>query len=102
MDVLVCQIGQSRFWPKHKVTICSTEPSSAKLHGPIYKTGGSGISRIADKIMTGETVDWRTPLIHYFENRCHVIDTKVRWQALKYVLLDHDLHRRTIDAFLLR
>jgi hypothetical protein len=52
--------------------------------------------------MTVELVDWRTPLIHYLENLGHVIDTKVWRQALKYILLDHDLHRRTIDDFLLR
>jgi hypothetical protein len=50
---------------------------------------------------TVEPVDWRTPPIRYLAKPGHVIDTKVRRQALKYVLLDHDLHHRTIDGLLL-
>jgi hypothetical protein len=85
--------------------ICSAELSLANPDVPKSETGGSGISRCLDDL--GETamtepVDWRTPLICYLENPGHVIDIKVRRQALKYVLLDHDLHRRTIDGFLLR
>jgi hypothetical protein len=67
--------------------------------------GGSGISRGSDdlgKIAVAKPVDWKTPLIHYLENLGHAIDIKVRRQALKYVLLDYDLHRLTIDDFLLR
>jgi hypothetical protein len=41
-------------------------------------------------------------MIRYLENPDHVIDMKLQQQALKYVLLDRDLHRRTIDGLLLR
>jgi hypothetical protein len=88
----------------HSAKICSTKQSSAKLDVLELKTGGSGISRGSDDLSETtavEPVDWRTPLIHYLENHGHVIDTKVEWQALKYILLDHDLHRRTIDDLLL-
>jgi hypothetical protein len=55
-----------------------------------------------DETTTIKPVDWRTPLVCYLENPGHVIDTKVRWQTLKYVFLDHDLYRQTIDGLLLR
>jgi hypothetical protein len=46
--------------------------------------------------------DWRTPLVHYFENPGHIADRNVRRQALKYVILDNTLYRRTIDGLLLK
>jgi hypothetical protein len=88
----------------HSAKICSAEQSSATPDVPELETGWSGISRGSNdlgKTTAAEPVDWRTPLIHYLENPGHVIDTKVRRQALKYILLDHDLHRRTIDDLLL-
>jgi hypothetical protein len=89
----------------HSAKIYSAEQSSAKSDFSKLETGGSGIYRGLDdlgKIAAAKPVDWRTPLIHYLENLGHVIDTKVQRQALKYVFLDHDLHRRTIDDLLLR
>jgi hypothetical protein len=81
----------------HNAKICFAEPSSgfAKPGVPELETGWSGISRGSDDLgetVVAEPVDWRTPLIHYLGNSGHVIDTKVRWQALKYILLDYDLH----------
>jgi hypothetical protein len=46
--------------------------------------------------------DWRTPLVRYFENPGHIADRNVRRQALKYVILDNTLYRRTIDGLLLK
>jgi hypothetical protein len=37
--------------------------------------------------------DLRTPLVCYLENPGHIVDRKVRRQALKYVLLDNTLYR---------
>jgi hypothetical protein len=87
------------------VTVCSIEPSSAKSDVPVSKIGGSGISRISDeasKTMTADPDDWRTPLVHYLENPGHIADRKVRRQALKYVVLDNILYRRTINVLLLK
>jgi hypothetical protein len=86
-------------------TICSVEPSSTKPDGPISETGGSRISRISDessKTMTTGPDDWRTPLVCYLENPDHIIGRKVRRQALKYVMLDSTLYRRTIHGLLLK
>jgi hypothetical protein len=46
--------------------------------------------------------DWRIPLVHYLENPGHIVDRKVRFEALKYVMLDNTLYRRTIDGLLLK
>jgi hypothetical protein len=78
--------------------------SSAKLNVSESETEGSGIFRGLDdlnEIAVAESEDWRTPLICYLENTSHVIYTKVRRQALKYVLLYHDLYLRIIDGLLL-
>jgi hypothetical protein len=75
--------------------IYSAEPSLVKPDVPKFKIGGSSISRSLDNLSKTATVkpdDWRTSLIHYLDNSGHVTDRKVRWQALKYVLLDHDLY----------
>jgi hypothetical protein len=89
----------------HSAKICSAEPSPTKLDVPDSEIGGFGISRDSDDLdetAATKPVDWRTPLILYLDNPSHVIDTKVWRQALKYILLDYDLHRRTIDDLLLR
>jgi hypothetical protein len=52
--------------------------------------------------MTVDPDDWRTPLVRYLENNCHIVDRKVWRQALKYVLLDNTLYRQTIDSLLLK
>jgi hypothetical protein len=83
------------------VTICSTEPSSAKPDGPVSETGGSRISKTSEessKMMTVDPDDWRTPLVRYLENPSYIADRKVRRPALKYVMLDNTLYHRTIDG----
>jgi hypothetical protein len=51
---------------------------------------------------TTDPDDWRTPLVRYLENSGHIANRKVRWQALKYVMLDNTLYHRTIDGLLLK
>jgi hypothetical protein len=89
----------------HSAKICSAQPSSAKSDSLISETRGSKISRTSGKsseTMTADADDWRTPLVHYLENPCHIADRKVRRQALKYVMLDNTLYRRTVDVLLLK
>jgi hypothetical protein len=85
--------------------IYSAELDSAKPDGPVSETGGSKISRNSDD--SSETTmanldNWRTPLVRYLDNPCHIADRKVWWQALKYVMLDNTLYRCTIDDLLLK
>jgi hypothetical protein len=86
-------------------TICYAEPSSAKPDGPVSEIEGSKFFKILDEssktIMT-DLDDWRTPLIRYLEDPGHIADGKVWRQALKYVMLDNTLYRRTIDGLLLK
>jgi hypothetical protein len=85
--------------------IYSAEPSLAKPDGPVSETRGFRISSISDEsseMMTSDPNDWRTPLVHYLENPGHIADRKVWHQALKYVMLDNTLYRRTIDSLLLK
>jgi hypothetical protein len=87
------------------VTIYSAEPSSAQSDGPISKTGGFRISRNSNEtseMMTINPDDWRTPLVHYLENPGQITNRKIRRQALKCVMLDNTLYRRTIDGLLLK
>jgi hypothetical protein len=89
----------------HSARICSAEPSSAKLNRPVSESGGFKISRTSDK--SSETTmadpdDWRTPLVHYLENPGHIVDRKIQWQALKYVMIDNTLYHQTIDGLLLK
>jgi hypothetical protein len=89
----------------HSARICSTEPNSAEPDNPVSETGGSRISRTTgetSKTTTTGPDDWRTPLVYYLENPGHIADRKVRRQALKYVMLDNILYRRTIDGLLLK
>jgi hypothetical protein len=105
MDVPVCQIGQFGFQPVHSARICSVELNSVEPDSPVSETGWSRISRTSSETskttMTGPD-DWRTFLVYYLENPNHIADRKVRWQALKYVMLDNTLYRRTIDGLLLK
>jgi hypothetical protein len=104
-DVSVCQTRQSSFWLMCSATIYFVGSRSAKLDSLVSKTGGSKISRILDKsskTMTAGSDDWRTPLVRYLDNLDHIVDRKVRRQALKYVMLDNTLYCRTIDGLLLK
>jgi hypothetical protein len=89
----------------YSATICSAEPSLTKLDSPVSETGGSGISRISDETSERMMTDpdcWRTPLVCYLESPGHIADRKVQRQALKYVMLDNMLYRRTLDGLLLK
>jgi hypothetical protein len=93
------------FWSMSSATVCSVGLSPAKLDSPVSKIGGSKNPRITDessKMMMVDLDDWRTALVHYLENPGHIADRKVRWQALKYVMLDNTLYHRTIDGLLLK
>jgi hypothetical protein len=78
------------------VTIYSAGPNSVNQDDPISETGWSGIYMILDEASETTMTDpdyWRTPLVRYLENHCHIADRKVRRQALKYVMLDNTLYR---------
>jgi hypothetical protein len=57
-----------------------------------------------DLVKGGDTVwiDRRLPLLKCIRDPGKTTDKKIKWQALKYTLLDDDLYRRTIDGVLLK
>jgi hypothetical protein len=50
----------------------------------------------------GEDKDWRRPIVEYLQDPSKRADRTVRRMAFKYVLMDNDLYRRTVDNLLLK
>ena len=46
--------------------------------------------------------DWRKEIVDYLKDPSKKVDRKIRFQAVKYVLLEEDLYYRTIDGVLLK
>jgi len=46
--------------------------------------------------------DWRKEIMDYLKDPSQRVSRKIRYKALKYVLLDEDLYYRTIDGVLLQ
>jgi hypothetical protein len=91
----------------------STERSDQSLRsGPVHGTGLTNdhdrSDRSPDKNSSSvfhdknEVEDWRKPLVDYLHNPSSLVDRKVRRWALKFVLDDGELYRRTADDLLLK
>jgi hypothetical protein len=50
----------------------------------------------------GSATDALPSGVCYLENPSDIADRNVWWQALKYVMLDYTLYRRSIDGLLLK
>ena len=46
--------------------------------------------------------DWRKEIVDYLKDPSKKVDIKIRFRAIKYVLLEEDLYYRTIDGVLLK
>ena len=46
--------------------------------------------------------DWRKEIVDYLKDPSKKVDIKIRFQAIKYVLLEEDLYYRTIGGVLLK
>ena len=46
--------------------------------------------------------DWRKEIVEYLKDPSQKINRKIRFQVIKYVLLEGDLYYRTIDGVLLK
>jgi hypothetical protein len=57
-----------------------------------------------DSVKNGDMIriDWRLPLLECIRDPGKTTDKKIKRQALKYMSLDDDLYRRTIDNVLLK
>src|SRR5438105_4255699 len=50
----------------------------------------------------GRSADWRKPIVGYLQDPSQRTDRTVQWFAIKYLLIDNDLYRRTADGLLLK
>jgi hypothetical protein len=70
---------------------------------------GFGPSDVARKVLlidsvdnATDAIDWRTPIINYLRNLCVKADRNVRRTTFKYVLMDDEFYRRSINDVLLK
>jgi len=58
------------------------------------------IEVLADEVVDGE--EWRKDIIEYIKNPSQQVSRKLRYKALKFILLDDQLYNRTVDGVLLK
>ena len=64
-----------------------------------HASGYRPIERIMASELTAD--DWRKEIIDYLKDPSKKVNRKIRFQAIKYVLLEEDLYYQTIDGVLL-
>jgi hypothetical protein len=77
---------------EHEVSRTEERPDSNNGTVGLVQTGKSAMSNGQAR------TDWRVPLVNCIKDPGRSMDRKVRWQVLKYTLIDNDLYRRTIDG----
>jgi hypothetical protein len=60
--------------------------------------------RLMERVMVLELIadDWRKEIVDYLKDLSKKVDRKIRFQAIKYVLLEEELQYRTIGGVLLK
>ena len=60
--------------------------------------------RLTEGVMALEVAadDWRKEIVDYLKDPSKKVDRKIRFQAIKYVLLEEELYYRMIDGVLLK
>jgi len=56
----------------------------------------------SDQRIEAEVQDWRVSIIKYLKDPSHGAERNIRRLALKYVLVDDELYRRTANDILLK
>jgi len=62
----------------------------------------SGYQPILNAISAISADDWRKEIVDYLKDPSKKVERHVRFQAIKYVLLEDELYYRTIDGVLLK
>jgi undecaprenyl pyrophosphate synthase len=62
--------------------------------------GASGYRPIITMELSNK--DWRKEITDYLKDPSKKVDKKLRYKAIKYVLLEDELYNHTIDGVLLR
>ena len=63
---------------------------------------GYRLTGLVPEIADFDEADWRAEIIKYLQDPSQHVDKKVKYKALKYVLLDDNLYYKTIDGVLLK
>ena len=109
---------RKRNFQEHKpllTTECFALEALVRSTQPTGLTGDTGLTDVTDRSDRSpgkssflvfrdkdEVEDWRKPLVDYLQNPSSSVDRKVRRWALKFVLDDGELYRRTTDDLLLK
>jgi hypothetical protein len=64
--------------------------------------GTRDVSFVNSATNTADVADWRAHIMKYLRNPRVRIDKNVRRTTFKYILVDNELYRRTIDDVLLK
>ena len=75
-----------------------------------YNSDANRLAQLASgyRLMEGVTNlelaadDWRKEIVDYLKDPSKKVDRKIRFQGIKYVLLEEELYYRTIDGVLLK
>jgi hypothetical protein len=81
----------------------SVQTQSNVTQNPSGREGGEGQEQNGDSPVggVGANVDWRRGITEYLSIPGKINDRKIRQQALKYVMIDGELYRWTMEGLLL-
>jgi hypothetical protein len=81
-----------------------TRKSEPKNVGSPVDEGKTKPMKVYDSVKGGDTIwtDWGLPLLKCIRDTGKTTDKKVKQQVLKYMSIDDELYRRTIDGVLLK
>jgi hypothetical protein len=81
-----------------------TKKDEVEKDGSPLDEGRTNLIMEGDSVKGGDTIwtNWRLPLLGYIGDPRKTTDKKIKRQALKYMSLDDDLYRRTIDDMFLK
>ena len=65
-------------------------------------SGYRQVYEICNNDVTDDPTDWRVEIIEYLKEPSRKVSRKLRYTAIKFVLLDDQLYYRTIDGVLLK
>lgn len=89
-----------------KVIIMKHIPREQNIEANDLAQGAPGYKSILKdvdiEIAEVDADDWRYDILNYLKNPSQSASRKLKYKALKYVLLDDDLYNRTIDEVLLK
>ena len=105
-----CLVLDAQVWPVSDTGLTAqtglTGPETGLTGQETGLTGdaaaGSDSAKKDDSIVSAEAQDWRVPLMSYLRDPGRSAERNIRRLAFKYVLIDDELYRRTVEDLLLK